>query len=201
MSYEDVLVRLSDGTATVVGQLWAAVEAGAIPVDDFPRLAADLVALANARGAAAAQAAFRGFLEAQTGLALPIAVAIFPDDAGRLQGAMGTILASDQDTLAQLVRLAANEPLEAATQAYGDAMARSSLVSGWRRGLNSGACQLCRWWHRDGRVFRTEHSMPRHKGCTCHQIPVVEEQTSNYQSADQAVGARETRTQRERRTA
>lgn len=193
MSYEDTLTRLAEGTARVVVQLWESVQHGLIPAADFPRLAADLIALANVRGAAVAQLAFRGYLEAAYELPTPVAVTVAADDTERLHKALRTILASNIDTVMQLTRLATNEPLNAAADAYHDEMDRSTAVSGWRRGLEGDACQLCRWWWRDGRVFRTEHRMPRHPGCSCHQIPVVNETTSNYQTERQARQAANTR--------
>lgn len=189
MSYEDVMKGLSAGTARVIGQLWAQVEAGLITVTDFTEVAADLVAVARAQGALAAQGALRAYLEATLGQAVAVAVLPAALERERILQALGTIVASDLDTSMQLARLANNEPLDAAADAYTYAMRQEPAVSGWRRGIESGACQLCTWWARDGRVFRTEHTMPRHPGCACHQVPVINEHTDNYQTANQAAAA------------
>jgi hypothetical protein len=51
---------------------------------------------------------------------------------------------------------------------------------------------MCRWWHRDGRVWPTSHTMPTHKGCECTQRPVVTDRVLSLsrramdQSADRA---------------
>lgn len=197
MSYEQVIRGLSEGTARVIGQVWSAVEAGRLARADFPAVAADLIAVARIRGAAAAETAFRGYLEAAYGIPIPAATSTLAGDRARLAIAVDTILANDAlDTAMQLARLAANEPLDAAASAYGDVMGRSSVVSGWRRGLDSDPCQLCRWWAREGRVFHKNHALARHPGCACHQIPVVDETTDNYQTATQAAGALRTRQRR-----
>lgn len=188
MSYEDTLKRLSAGTVATVLQVWQAAQAGELEWRLVPELLALVVATANAQGAAVAQLAFRAYLEAHD--AAPVAMAVastsMPQDVERLTGAMRTILASDLETEMQLTRLAANEPLDAAASAYQAELDASPRVSGWRRQLESDACQLCQWWARDGRVWRTDHQMPRHPGCTCHQLPVIDEQTSNHQTESQA---------------
>lgn len=191
--YEDVMKTLSAGTVRVIGQLWAQVEAGLITVADFQQVAADLVVVARTQGALAAQATLRAYLEVT--FAQPVAAAAIPiaADRDRLRQAIGTILASDLDTAMQLARLAANEPLDAAANAYADAMRQEPAVSGWRRGLDSDPCQLCRWWAREGRIFRTEHRLARHPGCACHQIPVIDVRTDNYQTARQATLAQASR--------
>ena len=98
----------------------------------------------------------------------------------------------------RLIRLAFNEPVQAATFTFSEHIEKSKVVSGWRRGTEPDACQLCRWWARDGRVWEPSHAMPRHPGCTCHQVPVVNVETTNYQKARQARQAAETNQQRAR---
>lgn len=196
MSYEDVVKGLSGRTAQVIEELWQAVENGRITLDEFVAIAADLISVARVRGAMAAQATLRAYLEAASGQALVAPTAAFTPDRARLVKALGTVLASDQDTLMQLVRIATNEPLDAAAAAYHDAMQGTAMVSGWRRGLEGDACQLCRWWWREGRVWQKTHKMPRHPGCACHQVPVIRERTSNYQTTRQSAGALQTNRQR-----
>lgn len=196
MSYEDLIAGLSEGTVRVVEQLWNAVEAGRLTTTDFHEIAADLIAVARQQGALAAQAALRAYLEANAATATIVAVAPSYAERARLAAAIGTILASDLDTLMQLTRLATNEPMDAAADAYSWAMERAEGVTGWTRGLDSKACQLCRWWARDGRVWQPSHPMPRHPGCLCHQVPVIGETTTNYQTSDQATDRRRERGRR-----
>ncbi len=197
MSYEATIKGLSAKTAQLVGELWQAVENGLLTRDEFTVMAADVVAVARLRGAAAAQATLRAYLEVAAGQVLAVTGAASADRA-RLLTALGTILASDHDTLMQLTRLAGNEPSDAAASAYHQAMQDSPAVSGWRRGLEGDACQLCRWWWREGRVFHKTHRMPRHTGCACHQVPVTRARTDNYQTAEQAAGAARSNERRNR---
>lgn len=191
-----MIAGLSQGTVRVVEQLWDAVEAGRLTTTDFHEIAADLIAVARQQGALAAQAALRAYLEANAATATIVAVAPSYAERARLAAAIGTILASDHDTLMQLTRLATNEPMDAAADAYTWAMERAEGVTGWTRGLDSKACQLCRWWARDGRVWQPSHPMPRHPGCLCHQVPVIGETTTNYQTSDQATDRRRERGRR-----
>ncbi|MEL4358389.1 MULTISPECIES: hypothetical protein [unclassified Luteococcus] len=197
MSFEDTLHQLSEGTAKVVLQLWEALDLGELDPDDFPELVAMLVATANAQGAAAGQLAFRAFMEAHDASPTAIAAVAAVDDHERLLQAVGTVLSSELDTRMQLERLARNEPMQAATNAFHDAMQGEQRVSGWRRQLEAEPCQLCRWWARDGRVWQADHRMPRHTGCACHQIPVIDEATDNFQTTRQA---RATAAMNDRRT-
>lgn len=95
----------------------------------------------------------------------------------RLRSAVETILVDldmgDIESVAQLItrmeRLARAEAIDAAQSGYGKAMARSEKVEGWKRGLESDACQLCTWWWRDGRIWPKNHTMPTHPGCACSQ--------------------------------
>lgn len=186
MTLDELLRQLGDNLARVLLGFWADVQAGRITEAEFTDLATTMVEITNTRGRAAAEAAFQSWAETTTGRVHAVAAVATVDDAARLTEAFQTILASKLDTVMQLERLARNEPAQAATDALADAMARSTLVSGWRRGLEPDACQLCVWWWREGRVWRTDHPMPRHTGCTCTQIPIPAVVTSNYQKGADA---------------
>src|SRR5699024_7495195 len=90
-----------------------------------------------------------------------------PRDGPRLGAAVSTALAGDLDAAMQLGRLAGNEPLDAANDAFADGMRRDKRVKGWVRGLDSDPCELCVWWWREGRIWQPDHTMPRHVGCVC----------------------------------
>lgn len=66
-------------------------------------------------------------------------------------------------------RLARSETIEAVRDARSEAVLQSPTVRGWTRQLERTACELCTWWSRGGRVWRANHAMPTHKGCTCLQ--------------------------------
>lgn len=182
MSFETVVDRLSGQSRTTVLGLYGLLERGAINAAEFTETAVQVLQVANARGAAAGEAVFRAYLEQATGRPYSLPGVPPPADAERLQKALGTILAAEQDTIMQLERLTSSEPLDAASRAYQDAMSSEATVTGWERGLDSDACQLCTWWWREGQIFHPSHRMPRHTGCKCHPIPRINVRTSNYQT-------------------
>lgn len=95
----------------------------------------------------------------------------------RLRKAAGTVLErldlADLATLATVEmgaeRLARAEAVKAAQTDYGSTMASSEDTGGWIRELEPDACQLCRWWSREGKKWPADHPMPTHTGCTCAQ--------------------------------
>ena len=108
--------------------------------------------------------------------ATPAPPSVHHTDLDRLRAAAGTVLELSQDDPAgRLRRLALAETTESAADAYSRALTADARVSGWRRALDTDACQLCRWWWREGRVWPKDHVMPRHKGCLCAQKPVTEQ--------------------------
>lgn len=185
MSFQTILGKLSSDTERMLARMWASTESGDLTQDEFIRLAANLIQVARSKGQAAAWLAFRAFLETHVGQVVPIDALGSDDQLTRLEDALRTITDAGGNTLARLARLARNEPVDAATTELSNRMA-DSRVSGWRRKLEPDACELCRWWSREGRVFQTSHKMPRHTGCTCHQQPVFNERTSNFQTTQQA---------------
>lgn len=81
-------------------------------------------------------------------------------------------------SISRLERLAQNEPLQAAQKAAGEALAKQKPPQGylgWVRQLNATACQLCRFWNRDDRVWPQSYKMARHTNCACVQKIVVSE--------------------------
>lgn len=198
MTYEETIRQLSEGTQRIVAQLLAAHEAGVLTRTDLDTLVLQAIELARARGRDIGVLKVRAYLEAVTGEPQTVApYSARPGDSARLKRALRTIRASGLDSAMQLARLAGNEPVAAANDAAHETMRRSRLVKGWTRGLESDACELCRWWHRDGRVFRTEHPMPRHPGCMCDPVPVLT-RTDNAQTARQARDTAQRTAQRRR---
>lgn len=186
MSWEETVKRLSDGTRRIVVQLLDAVERGDLTPSDFDVLALDVLTTANRQGYDLGHVKVRAYIESVTGT--PSAVppgSPPPSGADRLSKALATIKSSGLDSAMQLDRLAREEPVEAANRGTADAMSRSPEVTGWTRGLESDACELCIWWWRGGRVFKQEWTMPRHIGCVCDPVPHVG-RTDNYQTERQA---------------
>ena len=171
--YEETVRGLGDGTKRIVLQLWAAVERGDLPVADFPEVAAQILAVANERGRAAAEIALNGYMTAALGTVTTPAPFAPVDDTARLVKAMATIAASNLDTTMQLARIAVAEPLEAAARRFSEGIARHPKATGWVRQLEPDACQLCVWWWREGRIWPKEHPFQHHKGCTCNPLPTM----------------------------
>lgn len=173
MSYQDVLVKLSDAAGELVARLWRLVENGTITQEMFVDQCAVVVQIARRRGEHAALLSLRAAVEVHEQTPRPAADVIRPEELDRLHRALNTVLGSDQDTIMQLVRLATNEVLQAANAAFTEGMKQTPKVQGWSRRLESDACQLCRWWWRDGTVWPVDHVMPTHPGCTCTQKPYL----------------------------
>jgi len=180
MSYESTLRKLSDQSKDILVKAWTAVERGTLPRDVFPNIAAEVVAIANERGRAAAEIALNGYMIAAVGAVTPpVVVAAVVDDRDRLQKAFATIMDSDQDITMQLERIGVAEPLEAAADRMSEGIQQDQRVKGWVREMEAGACQLCRWWWREGREWPSEHPMPTHKGCVCTQLPVTRDEIAS----------------------
>lgn len=173
MSYDDVVRAIGEDAARRA----IAFLGGAFTDDETVLFVADLLAASNSQAAAAGVLAYAASMHEATGhlsiVADPPSTAHFTD-VERLRQAVASILRNRAaDTPMQLRRLAIAEAAETAAFTYGDALQGDERVVGWRRVLNPGACQLCRWWSRNGRVWPAAHPIPRHKGCTCSQQPVV----------------------------
>lgn len=186
---EEALGRISAQQVQKVSAAFAAFDDGDLTEAEFTAVVVNVVGLGNRRGYILGAAVARALIEAEAQVAelvdMPRTPGVVRPEEDRLAQAVATILASDQDTLMQLQRLADNEPKQAAADGSGDVIKGSRRVKGWTRSLDSGACQLCRWWWREGRVWQADHPMPRHPGCTCSQKPVLTK-TDNYQTARQA---------------
>src|SRR5699024_6116971 len=169
-----------ENSKDILLRAWAAVERGDLPKAVFPNIAAEIVAIANERGRAAAEIALNGYMIAAVGeVTPPVVVAAVVDDRARLGQAFATILDSDHDIIMQLERIGVAEPLEAAANRMSEGIQQDGRVKGWVREMEAGACQLCRWWWREGREWPAEHPMPTHKGCTCTQLPVTRDEIAS----------------------
>ncbi|MGW8565173.1 hypothetical protein [Isoptericola sp. NPDC055881] len=183
MTYTAELEALAWRSEDAVVRIFEAWQAGELTTDEAVQLMANVVAGANAAAVSLADLSLAATL--MVTLRTPVAahgLTVHPSTPARLDKAARTLLSIDGVTPERVARLGRVEPLEAATRGYSEAIRQAPQVSGWRRGLDGNPCQLCTWWWREGRVFRDDHPMPRHKGCTCTQIPVVDEATWNHQT-------------------
>lgn len=179
MSYAEVLDQLAGKTEADVIAVWEALAAGRIDMDEAVAAVVALVAPANATAAALADEAVAATLSVRLGgVFSPLGLS--PGDEGdRLTAGALTLLtaaASTPDPVGRVGRFGRAEPLGTAQSTFGDALdVRAEYVAGWRRGLSSGACELCRWLEKDGYVYPTGRKMHHHTGCQCQQIIVTKE--------------------------
>lgn len=176
MAYVDTLKALAGTAERDVLTAYRSFVDGLLDQDETVKIIATIIARANGRARMLADNAIALEVMVQLGEAIPTPEIDVPDDTERLELAAATVLvvAAKSDVPEAIVaRLARSEPLEAAANAYSDAMVRSGKTKGWVRQLHPGACQLCQWWSRDGRIWPAEHPFQHHKGCTCTPKPVV----------------------------
>lgn len=185
MSFETVVLGVSDSAVKKAENLLRLYHAGDLSRDLFVELMSMLVDQSRGRGAAAAVQVLQEYLEIALEDVRVMSPQIPATDFDRLTTAANTIFESELDTGMQFERLVRGEVTAAAQRAYENTLQRLPEVSGWTRGLDSKACELCRWWWREGRVWSKNHPMPRHTGCVCHQVPIVT-RTENYQTEQQA---------------
>lgn len=93
-----------------------------------------------------------------------------------------TVIDGAQDQIEmRLARLGYVLPIAAVQDGYEQSLQLDQLVEGWQRGMNDDACQLCRWWSHDGRVWPKAHPFQSHNGCKCQQIPVFRKTIADTQ--------------------
>jgi len=193
MSYRDTLIRLADDSERRVLAVYQAFLDGVLSRDETIQAIATLVSAANGQAFALADLAFAAEVMTQLGQAVPVSGVTAPDDLDRLTKAASTVLDvadSSPVSAAIVARLARSEPLESAANAYSDSMIRSGKTKGWVRQKSAGACQLCEWWWREGRVWPAEHPFQHHKGCTCTPKPVIAEGIKETWATARAKGIR-----------
>lgn len=188
MTYQEDLQETATSVSSQVLAALAAYQAGTIALGAFVSVVVAFIQAGSLRAASLADLSLAAVLTSTTGTAVaPLGVGpgdhALDDD--RLRRATKTILddlnkQTTEDFDAELkkaqkrfLRLAEAEVKEAAARAYSAAVAESTVVTGWTRGIDADACQLCLWWSRGGKVWPADHPMPTHNGCTCNPVPVV----------------------------
>lgn len=177
LRFEDMLERLGTQGRESVLNTYRLYQAGLIDQSTFIDVASELLQHINERSAVFGELSYSQvraiILEGAPDLATVTAPAPATTQQG-LSQSLHTIVEGDPDTIVtRLERLASVLPMESAQDSYGKALQRDPVAQGWLRGLDQGACQLCRWWWREGRIWPKRHPMPKHKGCKCQQIPQI----------------------------
>lgn len=177
---ERLLDRLTARQQERVRIAFASYEEGLLTSSEFVAFVASIVVSGNAKGYALGAALARSLIEQQ--VRVPQVTAPTPAgprvDEARVAGALGTILAAEQDTLMQLQRLAGNEAQQSAADGQWDVLVTNPEVDGYERDLESDACGLCRWWAAESHKFSPTAKMPRHTGCRCGMSPITKEQSA-----------------------
>ncbi|MFQ1002538.1 hypothetical protein [Modestobacter sp. SSW1-42] len=179
MSQETALYDAFMGYSESVGerlvQLHAAFLDGRLDVDDFIDRASLLVGQAQARMYALADASLSAFITVETATAVPTLGIVAPDESGRLRDGLRTLLAvvDPEAPALRVARYGRSEAAGAFQDGYSTAMRERPEVGGYRRVLNTSACELCVWLWRGGYVYPSGKSFHRHTGCGCHPEPVL----------------------------
>lgn len=176
MSYRETLVKLGDETERKVLNLYRLMIDGQLTRDETLGLMTALIGKANARAVVLADMSLAATLTLETARPVPALGLVAEQDQSGVRKAVGTVLTAattTPDPEGRIGRLARSAPYYAASQAYSEGISKAKGVTGWVRDLEPGACQMCRWWYRDGRVWPQNHKMPTHTGCTCSPRPVV----------------------------
>ncbi|MGV9827009.1 hypothetical protein [Gordonia sp. NPDC003429] len=193
MAYRDALIALSERSERQVVAAWNAYVAGALSREECVQWIASAITISNGQASALANMAYAAELMTQLGSPAAVPALATPDDLDRLTKAASTVLDVAQASpvsAAIVARLGRAEPLETAARSYSDAMIRSGKTRGWTRQLSANACQLCRWWWREGRIWPAEHPFQHHKGCTCTPKPVIAEGIKETWATARAKGIR-----------
>ena len=174
--YETTLRTIGRTLGLWLDRLWQQYTAGELDRAAFVELCELLVTISNGQAATLARQSFTAYVTVEYG-APPAPVTAEPPaymlDPKRVRRAVSTILSDPERAPQRLERLAMNEPIQTATSTFQTA-GREAGAKRWVRGLDADPCQLCRWWHRDGQSWPMSHTMPRHKGCACIPLPVIQ---------------------------
>ena len=182
------MARLGNRTAAAVLGVFRAFTRGTVSTDELGQLAAAEIVRGMGSGrvlalqdyAAASYAALGTAPTAALGATASVGKSLGEHD--RLAAAAVDIVSEPVETASgaadmRLERMTRSEVYGATQDQRTDTLAADQRATGWVRGMNADACQLCQWWSRDGRVWPSSHVMPTHTGCSCWQIPQFKGET------------------------
>lgn len=175
--FERVLRKLSKSTRNGVSETYRLYLEGLISKEGLIGALRELLEVSATQAAGYGQVAYAQTAEIQLG-AIPETVARATVTAQHnhraiIAKSLESVLSGDAEGLDErLLKLGENLPTQAAQRAYTDSLRSDNRVTGWTRGLDSAACELCQWLAQDGKVFPHDANMATHNGCVCQQIPV-----------------------------
>lgn len=177
LRFEDMLERLGSQGREAVLNTYQLYEAGLIDSDTFIEVASELLQHINERSAVFGQASYAQVRAILLDTATELPATVTPTAAtssGGLAQSLTTILEGEPEQIVgRLERLGYVLPIENTQGGYESALQADGMVEGWQRGLNDDACQLCKWWSWDGRIWPKVQPFQTHKGCKCQQVPKV----------------------------
>lgn len=184
--YDKAYEATATPTIEAVLKAYAAWRAGSVSTDMFGELLVKTLMTANAyaRGVADLLATRAAALLFDRPTLRPTGSANLTarTEQRRLSKAVDTLLADldrpDVDLTARLERIASAEPAQAIQQQSLETM-QAHGITGYVRGLENDACELCEWLFKDGYVYPITKPMNQHVGCQCIAIP-----------SDQPIGTR-----------
>lgn len=205
LRFEDMLERLGDQGRKALLDTYSIYQQGLIDADTFKSVASELLEHIADVGANYGRLSYQELISFMTDTLPEVSSQVGSASAvesSKVSQSLQTILEGDPDQIVtRLERLGYVLPIEETQRGYGDELQRDPRVEGWRRGMDNGACQLCQWWWREGRIWPKRHPFQTHKGCKCQQIPELlkssELQSTQYTRAierrEQAIKNRDRR--------
>lgn len=178
LRYEDMLARLGRQGRAALLDAYALYQSGLIDRATYKDTASTLLQHINTQSGAYGRLSYETLAATMTGRDLDPARALESLPAPlttqpRLARALDTILDGEQEQVVmRLERLGTTAPIAEVQSGYDSGLQADPLVEGWTRGMNDDACQLCRWWWREGRIWAKDHPLQYHKGCLCQKVPV-----------------------------
>lgn len=177
LRFEDMLERLGSQGREAVLNTYQLYEAGLIDSDTFVEVASELLQHINERSSVFGQTSYAQVRAILLDTVTELPATVTPtasSSSGALAQSLTTILEGEpEQIIGRLERLGYVLPIESTQESYSAALQADGMVEGWQRGLNDDACQLCRWWSRDGRIWPKVQPFQTHKGCKCQQVPKV----------------------------
>lgn len=171
-----MLVNLGDTTAEKVLAIYRLFAAGELGRFETIALMATHIGKAQARAIVLAETSLAAELTLATSTPVPVLATKTKVDSVAIRHAVITTLgtaSTTPDIEGRIGRMVRGVAYKTAADTYSDGVKKSPRVTGWVRDLEPDACEMCRWWARDGRVWPASHAMPTHTGCTCAPKPTV----------------------------
>lgn len=169
---------LGKNTRRATVSTYSAMLRQGMSADDMIAVLVPVLYLAGTEAQALARAELARVLARMTGE--PVGTFLVASDTPllareRIEQALLTTLAdADGDSrLTRLQRMSYADPLAIGQQSLQAGMQDTEQVEAYVRVLDSDACELCVWLHKDGFAYPKGQPMHQHPGCVCSARPVL----------------------------